>query len=209
VLSALTSKICESRDYINAQNLQGMTSGIDEVPSVLVTFTPKIRECKEHLNKQDVDILKFILAVRCETKHDKTVSGLFEVLNQISTENACSFFFNTQLADVNKRRQSKGEVRYQKLASKAFDGMLTVKTSYNECLFGYEADIVLRMGSDVINVEVDGIQHKQAVKKRFCGWRDRYLSEKHGIIVKRIDLMSHEERSLTDQDIIERFRSCV
>jgi uncharacterized protein YukE len=216
VLSTLAPKIRESKENMSPQNvcnalygLQGMNSEMEEVQSVLVAITQKIRECKEPLNKQDVDILKFILNFNFKEKDDNAVLDLFEALDQKSTENFYSALSKTHLADVNKRRQSKAEVKYQKLASKVFNSMPTVKSSFNERLFGYEADIVFRIGSAVINVEVDGIHHKNVVKKRFCGWRDRYLSQRHGIIVKRIDLMTLEERSLSDQDIIERFRSWV
>jgi hypothetical protein len=118
-------------------------------------------------------------------------------------------FSQDQLFGSDKSRVSNSELRYHKLVSKAFDGLANVNVSFNEQLVGYEADIVLRVGSAVINVEVDGPFHKQAVKQRFCYWRDRYLTERQGVTMKRFDLMCADENSLSDEDIINRFRQMV
>jgi hypothetical protein len=45
----------------------------------------------------------------------------------------------------------------------------------------------LREGDLTVNIELDGIHHKQEKKKRFCRLRDKYL-EAQGVVIKRIDV---------------------
>ena len=60
----------------------------------------------------------------------------------------------------------------------------------NRLLHGFEADCVLQMESGaIVNIEIDGPTHRHPRKRRFCEARDQYLYERHGVVVKRIDLM--------------------
>ena len=83
-----------------------------------------------------------------------------------------------------------------------------------EMLFGFEADVVLRVwrgdGSvRIVNVELDGPHHRQAKKKRFCALRDWYLREVRGVVVVRWDLMSPEVQRMRDGDVIKAYHRIV
>jgi hypothetical protein len=77
-------------------------------------------------------------------------------------------------------------------ANKLSEPQPSILVSSNEYLFNlFESDIVLRVpNSDrshvTIDIEVDGIHHKQKVKERFCTLRDKYLKSQ-GVWVFRID----------------------
>jgi hypothetical protein len=69
-----------------------------------------------------------------------------------------------------------------------------VLLSFNEILFGFEADVVCRLpeadGSFLtFNFEVDGVHHKDRRKDYFCKLRDAYLDKIHGVRIVRIDAM--------------------
>ena len=201
-----------------------MSSDVEEVRSILVALIPQMKACKI-LDAQEVDALKSILRHKLFVKNCQVVLDVFDALDAATAEGAtrASFFVGS------KRRVSNSEQKYAGMAAKAFEGSPHVKVSFNEQLFGFEADIVLRVsaslsgpaataadpaaavtgdGSDavVVNVEIDGSHHTQPVSQLFCHWRDRYLTERRGVVVKRIDLMSANERGLSDADIIKRFR---
>jgi hypothetical protein len=89
-----------------------------------------------------------------------------------------------------------------------------ISISSNEYLFNlFESDIVLRIPivNDssssksrerdlIINIEVDGIHHKQERKKRFCMLRDKYL-EAQDVVIERIDasvLSRMEDKKIKD-----------
>ena len=86
-----------------------------------------------------------------------------------------------------------------------------ISISSNEYLLGlFESDIVIRvplsktLHSDhkylIINIEVDGLHHKQSTRKRFCHLRDKYLVSK-GLIVERIETL--RLRNMSNKDIEE------
>ena len=63
----------------------------------------------------------------------------------------------------------------------------------NKYLFGFEADIIVRVThsnskESIINVEIDGIHHRRPVKRLFCRRRDEYLILNHNIRVIRVKL---------------------
>ena len=73
-----------------------------------------------------------------------------------------------------------------------------IRISSNEYLFDlFESDIVIRipfsnMMEEInttylpINIEVDGLHHRQSIRKRFCSLRDKYLKSQ-GVTVNRIE----------------------
>jgi hypothetical protein len=103
-------------------------------------------------------------------------------------------FFNPGISRSNAER------RVLDIAKAAFKNS-DVSISSNEYLCNmFEADILLRVPiansiknsqSDschlIINIEVDGIYHKQEKKKLFCLRRDRYLKFQ-GVIIDRIEV---------------------
>ena len=92
-----------------------------------------------------------------------------------------------------------------------------ISTSSNEYLFDmFESDIVVRVPSNgstdeaespagngcmVVNIEVDGMHHRQEKKMKFCKLRDAYLKSR-GVLVHRIDA-SH--MSKMDDSQLERW----
>lgn len=108
------------------------------------------------------------------------------------------------------------EQRVQKQVDFILQQKPTVQITYNEMLYGFECDIVLRVTSVdglsqslplsrpqvpaiIRNFEVDGITHLQPRKRKFCNLRDLYLEDKHGISVSRLRLP--DRTTLTDQDL--------
>jgi hypothetical protein len=99
------------------------------------------------------------------------------------------------------------EQRVQDQVKAILQNKPTVHITYNEMLYGFESDIVLRVTStdnaqqtalvpDIIrNVEVDGITHLQPRKRKFCNLRDIYLEDKYGIKVSRIRLPDRQNIS--------------
>jgi hypothetical protein len=93
--------------------------------------------------------------------------------------------------------QSKIEKRMHKIAMKiAQDKAIKVHNSVH--LFDlFESDITLHISSDVdnmnsqtdtiVNIEVDGIYHRNEKKKLFCRRKDKYLKSK-GVFVLRMDM---------------------
>lgn len=73
---------------------------------------------------------------------------------------------------------------------------LVERVSTATLLHGFEADIIIVLKEDVggtgrlINIEIDGTHHSLPSKRRFCYMRDKYLTEKHRIDVRRIDMDS-------------------
>jgi very-short-patch-repair endonuclease len=58
----------------------------------------------------------------------------------------------------------------------------------------------LREGILTVDIEIDGIHHKQEKKKRFCMLRDKYL-EAQGVVIERIDasvLRRMEDKEVKD-----------
>ena len=119
---------------------------------------------------------------------------------------------NCHEAETNIKAAHYTENRYMGLALKAFafsQHDQGVKVSCNERLFCMEADIVLRVGDKIVNVEIDGSSHRLPVKRWFCMHRDRYLTEHHGVRVVRWDLMSQTTRNMDGKAIIDVFCSIV
>mmetsp|Transcript_25366 Transcript_25366/g.24267 ORF Transcript_25366/g.24267 Transcript_25366/m.24267 type:complete len:247 (-) Transcript_25366:238-978(-) len=95
--------------------------------------------------------------------------------------------------------RSAPEQRVYDIAQKSFE-ISFLSVSSNEHLFNlFESDIVLRVpigdsltcfqSNDrdlIINIEIDGIHHKQERTKRFCMLRDEYLKSR-GVIIERIE----------------------
>jgi hypothetical protein len=83
------------------------------------------------------------------------------------------------------------EIRSALLNDSAVEKVLTATL-----LQGFEADIIVvlkegvRSGGRMINIEIDGTHHSLPSKRRFCHLRDKYLREKYGVDVRRIDMDS-------------------
>lgn len=70
---------------------------------------------------------------------------------------------------------------------------------FNQLYYGFEMDIVVSIREQglLVNMEVDGIHHRDSHKQYFCSLRDEYLQDLHGISVVRIDIMSPKVRNMT------------
>jgi hypothetical protein len=113
------------------------------------------------------------------------------------------------------------------LARKALDASANVELSSNEMLWGFEADIVIRVydGADaampmpmqgspeapkhIINVEIDGPRHANARTRGFTQRRDEHLRLARGVRVVRWDLMSQEQQKKRDDEIMQDFRDLI
>jgi hypothetical protein len=120
---------------------------------------------------------------------------------------------------------SRAEKEYMQLARKALDASANVELSSNEMLWGFEADIVIRVydGADaampmpmrqprgtkhIINVEIDGPRHANARTRGFTQRRDEHLRLARGVRVVRWDLMSQEQQKKRD-GIMQDFRDLI
>jgi very-short-patch-repair endonuclease len=109
--------------------------------------------------------------------------------------------------------RSAPEQRVYDIAQKSFE-ITFLSVSSNEHLFNlFESDIVLRVpigdsltcfqSNDrdlIINIEIDGIHHKQERRKRFCMLRDDYLKSR-GVIIERIETSTL--RRMKDREVKE------
>ena len=86
------------------------------------------------------------------------------------------------------------------------DDIAGVNISTNEYLGAFEADIVVRKGSEIIvNIELDGPRHHYRLRtQRFTGIRDRFLRDEMGVEVLRWDTSTDNS---TDEQIIITFRN--
>jgi hypothetical protein len=137
----------------------------------------------------------------------------WENLNSIITEellvrkNTSDVFFSL------RDSRTDAEERVYDILKMVFNNS-NISISSNEYLFNlFESDIVLRIPivNDssssksrerdlIINIEVDGIHHKQERKKRFCMLRDKYL-EAQDVVIERIDasvLSRMEDKKIKD-----------
>jgi hypothetical protein len=99
-----------------------------------------------------------------------------------------------------KSRPSFIESRYANVLASMLEGpecILVNKTaivSMNENLHGFEADIVARITekdagkTQVVNIEIDGVGHNTLRGHRFSSLRDKYLTERHNVLIVRIKL---------------------
>jgi hypothetical protein len=87
------------------------------------------------------------------------------------------------------------EQRVYTIGLKAFENSADLISSNEYLCSIFEGDIVLKVPiannkvfsrSLIINIEVDGISHKQETKKRFCMLRDKHLKSQ-GIVIERIE----------------------
>jgi hypothetical protein len=123
----------------------------------------------------------------------------WENINSIITDERLARENNSDPYFTSAAFQSDAEERVYNIIKIAFNNS-DKSISSNEYLFNlFESDIVLKIpivhnssssqlreGDLIVNIEVDGIHHKQEKKKRFCTLRDRYL-EAQGVVVERID----------------------
>ena len=102
-------------------------------------------------------------------------------------------------------KPSRAEVKYSKSIRKILkDHGKDYDVQVNEFLHeDFEADVVIRAGSKYYNIEIDGPSHRNPVKKRFAAFRDKYLEEKHGISIGRIDVMREGKNMSSDQLVEE------
>jgi very-short-patch-repair endonuclease len=113
--------------------------------------------------------------------------------------------------------QNRNEKKYFNLGLTAFKDMRHVRLDHSIYLHSFEADIVVYVADPktgktirIINIEIDGEVHRSNIKKkRFCKMRDRYLIEKHGVEIVRVDLMSVEEQRKSDKSIVKWFQSLI
>jgi very-short-patch-repair endonuclease len=91
--------------------------------------------------------------------------------------------------------------------------------SSNELLFDiFESDILIKVPitndpnrtQAIIDIEVDGIHHKQKRKERFCMLRDKYLKS-NGVVVFRIevDVLSKMEDKELQKWLLESIASAI
>jgi hypothetical protein len=89
--------------------------------------------------------------------------------------------------------QSYSERMYAKHIINLFRHESHIEILTNRYLFGFEADIVIKLMHNngkvsLINVEIDSIHHQRTKKKLFCKYRDEYLICTHGVQVVRVDI---------------------
>jgi hypothetical protein len=114
----------------------------------------------------------------------------------------------------NPKPPNRAEDYYFSRAKCAFNAHETVVLSCNEFLFGFEADIVIRIYDDsskksvskIINIEIDGPTHRYTFRKQcFCALRDEHLKRVHGVEITRWDLLSPTQQRKKDAEIESDF----
>jgi hypothetical protein len=89
--------------------------------------------------------------------------------------------------------QSHSERKYATHIINLFRHEPHIEILTNRYLFGFEADIIIRVLHDngrvsVINVEIDGIHHQRSRKQMFSKYRDEFLICTHRVQVVRVNL---------------------
>ena len=117
---------------------------------------------------------------------------------------------------VSKKKQVNTlESRVQEQVNIILQDNPTVHITYNEMLYGFESDIVLRVTNAgtidgtttslepaiIHTIEVDGIAHLQPRKRKYCHLRDIYLRDQYGIEVSRIRLT--DRKCISDKKLQE------
>jgi hypothetical protein len=150
--------------------------------------------------------LRFILKNGCEKWEKISILIANELLNRKITMEQHELYGGSNF-------QSAPEQRVHTLAKMAFDSSF-MSVSSNEYLFNlFESDIVLRIlinnelplcqsnnSELIINIEIDGVHHRQEKKKRFCVLRDKYLKSQ-GVFIERIQASTLRRKK--DQEVKE------
>ena len=115
---------------------------------------------------------------------------------------------------IHGKIRSTNEVRVRNIATTLFQNS-RILMSFNGFLFGlFETDLVLKIpstGSSIddsfyINIEMEGLYHKQQRRERFRILRDRYLKSQ-GVVIERIDLLTL--RQMDDAELMKWLLSRV
>eukprot|EP01041_Mallomonas_annulata_P035504 gene35504-58471_t len=136
------------------------------------------------------------LALRGLPGLDTELRGKLEVARDLLLK-----LLNERRVEVSNSKSSSSEVerRVADLASQILSSQFQCTVSVNEFLFGFEADVVMRLDNGtILNLEVDGPKHGHPSKKRFCALRDDLLQEKN---VRVVRLSTRDIDGLSQSDL--------
>eukprot|EP01041_Mallomonas_annulata_P007242 gene7242-14775_t len=103
-----------------------------------------------------------------------------------------------------KSTSSRVERRVADLVSQILSSQSQCTVSVNEFLFGFEADVVMRLeNGKIVNLEVDGPTHDYPSRKRFCSLRDDLLREKN---VRVVRLGTRDIKGLSQSDLRKKLK---
>eukprot|EP01041_Mallomonas_annulata_P005699 gene5699-11491_t len=144
------------------------------------------------------------LALRGLPGLDTELRGKLEVARDLLLD-----LLNERRVEVSSSKSSSSEVerRVADLVSQILSSQLQCTVSVNEFLFGFEADVVMRLDSGkTLNLEVDGPIHEYPSKKRFCSLRDDLLREKNVLVIR---LSTRDIDGLSQSDLREKLKIMV
>ena len=219
LLSALVPRICSCKEALNAQAVGNAIYGLQGLKSVSSThlLLEIFRLFLDTLCSSSSQLEKLPIAHIMDLARSIALSHSLLIDSGISASEKVWMNINGSLhKELARRHQNEPEVtsfrspaeeRTYAIACKILK-LSDISISSNEYLLGlFESDIVIRiplsktLHSDhkylIINIEVDGLHHKQSTRKRFCHLRDKYLVSK-GLIVERIETLRLRNMSNTD-----------
>ena len=208
MISALAGKVLSCKEPLNAQAVSNALYGMQSMSSDLcvgiLTFLLSHTSSLTELNRVSrLDLLSVGQAVLLciPSRRDVLDDASYELWAKFGNSVCSEHRRRTMNGEYMDSYTSKAEKRIHHAAVRTL-GQSSVTVSSNEYLFDmFESDIVVRIpfvrstddaavSADgrwlVINIEVDGMRHKQEKKINFCKLRDAYLKS-GGVVVHRID----------------------
>ena len=171
MVSALSGKVHSCKESLTAQNvgnalygMQSMGSDHVEVRSMVSALSGKVHSCKESLTAQNV-------------------GNALHGMQSMSSDHA---EVRSMVSALSGKVHSCKESLDAMAVGNALYGMQSMSSDH---AVGETDGIEIIPGSReyfVINIEVDGIHHRQGRKINFCKMRDAHLKSR-GVVVHRID----------------------
>jgi hypothetical protein len=194
----------------NTSEFQSIINFLHQHASIIVgTFSRSTASSQNHSAGSRVDTKDLVTLCQSLTlfiseiseSNDVKVSRDLETLNALIVDELACRKRDGDVYYKSLGAQSKAEKRIQKIAMKVFQDR-AIEVHSNVYLFDlFESDLILlipRTGASmnssqshtkIINIEVDGIHHRNEKKIMFCRRKDKYLKLR-GVHVSRIDVFS-------------------
>ena len=209
MVSALLGKVHSCKESLSAQEvgnalygMQGMSN--DHCASILAFLLGHISSLTEAKHLKRLDLLSIGQAVHLciPSRRDVLDDASYKLWTEFGDLVCSEHRHRRTIGECEDSFRSHVERKVHRVAASLY-GQSRVTVSSNDYLFDmFEGDVVVRIpfvgetdgiekipGSReyfVINIEVDGMHHRQERKINFCKMRDAYLKSR-GVIVHRID----------------------
>ena len=208
MISALSGKVHSCKESLSAQHvgnalygMQSMSSDFcGEILSFLLTHAFALTEVKRLSRFELLSVGQAVLLC-IPSRRDVLDDASYELWTKLGDSVCMEHRRRIKSGEYMDSSRSHVERKVHRVAASLY-GQSRATVSSNDYLFEmFESDIVVRIpfavstddaeaSADgkwlVINIEVDGVHHRQEKKINFCKLRDAYLKSR-GVVVHRID----------------------